>query len=105
MNTCQMCRFWTRNVEEEFSPDSAVFGTCASPKLAYGRTSGRKQTVDYAIYPADRSGPPGERQKWVHDMPVSQCTDMLLYQDYSSYDAMLETGENFGCIHWEAAAT
>ena len=104
MNTCQKCRYWTRNVESEFGSDSAIFGTCANPKLAYGRTNGEEQTVDYALHPVGLPRFPGEYRGWVEGASILQCADMLLYEDYSGYDAVLQTGEDFGCIHWEMAA-
>ncbi len=92
MNTCQHCRYWRRNHESEWGGDSTLFGDCVCSKLAYGG-AGRGQ-VWYRITT--------ENPDTTQEIPDKQATDMLLYEDYSSYMAGIQTGQDFGCIHWKA---
>ena len=92
MNTCQHCRHWRRNHESEWGGESVLFGDCVCPKLAYGGAGGGQ--VRYRITT--------ENPDTTQEIPDKQATDMLLYEDYSSYMAGIQTGQDFGCIHWKA---
>ena len=103
--TCRRCRFWQRNEESEWSSYSSVFGLCGCARLAYGRTNGRKGTGSFAIKTdaafSDDEYPHGHGRQWAKDVSVGDLADMLLYEDHSGYAAELQTGRDFGCIHWE----
>ena len=74
MQKCQTCRFWTRHDHYEL-----LFGSCSCPKFIYRYAGGR----------SDVENPPN---------------DALLYEDGECDRAGFNTGESFGCIHWEAGA-
>lgn len=42
-------------------------------------------------------------EKLQYDYSTAETTeyDKLFYQDSESYQALLEVGEEFGCIHWK----
>ena len=79
--TCKNCRWWKRgeNIRytgEYMDPDRkrvvtpSTHGKCDSDKFVY---AGRENDSE---------------------------TDSLWYEDYESYAAGFDTGEDFGCIHW-----
>lgn len=68
---CQNCKYWSRNVDDLEFKDER-FGEC-------------KKTVDIS-------------DKGIQtDLPDNIATS----SDYDSYKSNLETGQNFGCIHFE----
>ena len=75
MNVCGTCKHWTLVTNEyEHIPD--FVGECGSEKF-----------VDCSCdYP----------------MEIGTPHDGVGYSDKDSYSAMLRTGKDFGCIHWEA---
>lgn len=84
---CKDCKYFKRfdnkKRYEEYRWEK--YGTCQSKKFLYGLT--HKEFVD------------------VLDDIIPEIslldTDLLLYNDYDSYNAEFEVGENFGCIHFE----
>ena len=74
--TCQHCRHWKRIPPYHRDDTVKLFGICASPKF-----------VDE--YP---EGAP----------PDNYTSDMLRYFGSYDYPGIFSTGQDFGCIHWEA---
>lgn len=101
--TCGTCAWWRRHEEDDdrWSPESRLFGDCECPRLAYGHVS-RNDDNRAIVWSAVRPPPNKRSEQAYREDPVETCTDMLLYEDYSSYAATLETGQDFGCIHWRA---
>lgn len=61
---------------------------------AYNENDGR-DVIGYGIC---------ENPKFVYDCAScmhNKTKDMLLYMDYEGYEASVEMGEEFGCIHFE----
>lgn len=75
MGKCQTCRFWQRHDYRA----GLLFGSCSCPKFIYPYENGRSGVEN----------PPN---------------DALIYEDGECDRAGFETGEGFGCIHWEAGA-
>jgi hypothetical protein len=69
---CKDCKHWDRNKEVG---ENKKFGSCGSEKFEDNSNRGfySKEFAD----------------------------DMFVYSDYESYAANFETGENFGCVHFE----
>ena len=74
---CKNCKYWARHNANYYNDK---FGRCNNgKKFRYG-------------------------DAWdICDNKSNACkkNDELYYEDYESYSADFETGENFGCIHWE----
>jgi hypothetical protein len=69
---CKTCKHWEHHPKR----DVEHYGACSNPNFIYGT----------AQYDRDR-----EKSKF----------NELFYWDSESWAAGFETGENFGCIHWE----
>jgi len=74
IGTCKECKWWERHIEEY---ENLNYGKCSCLKFAY-------KFSDYS---------PRNQE--------SDIKDMLVYGDDEGYHADFETGEDFGCIHWE----
>lgn len=72
---CKNCKYWKRDCDLE------CYGTCDNPSFEY------ESAYCY------------ERHKKEQDKPILK--NKLFYMDYESYSAGFETGEEFGCIHFE----
>lgn len=68
---CKNCKFWERNKGYFANVNGKQNGTCSCNKLYY------------------------------RDGHTKEESDTLVYCDHEEYDAWLNTGENFGCIHFE----
>ena len=68
---CSNCSHWTREEESAFPEGKKYMGGCESLKFIY-------------------TGEGGTAEK-----------DGVEYWDFDGYSAGFETGESFGCIHWE----
>jgi hypothetical protein len=79
---CSNCKYWKRQVPTPNHIPDEGFGDCSNPKFIYGKS-------DTIYYPFDRT------------LEQNYPVDALLYRDYENYMAWFETGENFGCIHFE----
>lgn len=70
---CKNCKYFIRNnIDNGWGNNK--YGSCNCDKFVYGGSY--------------------EKEK------VGQ-NDRLFYEDFESYSAGFEVGENFGCIHWE----
>ena len=101
MSTCQTCCYWKRNPpldEWDDAAPSPLFGDCGCPRVVYGDT--RQNVIYYAPKQVNEDYTYASRPR--SELPDSGNADMLLYQDYSSYAAALTTGQDFGCVHWQA---
>lgn len=86
MNKCKNCKFFKRN---DTSYKWNKYGECQSQKLLYGSSQSNETVEAYDDnYPYYK----GRTE-----------TDLLLYEDAEGYNAYLEVGEDFGCIHYEEA--
>ena len=82
MNTCKTCKHWKRNNDAEWylkanmeMPKSYLnFGECYCRKFVYGESTDKSEIYD---------------------------EDCLLYHDYEDWKAGFETGEDFGCLHYD----
>lgn len=79
MNRCKNCKYFERFKNWETNNEmirvivsNTKYGKCKSDKLQYGSSWDEKKE-----------------------------TDKLLYEDSDSYQAFLEVGEDFGCIHFK----
>ncbi len=71
-NQCKNCKYFERHTGEY---DNKQFGECCNKqKFVYGTSDDNKNGGN---------------------------NDILFYMDYEWYDASLEVGEDFGCIHFE----
>lgn len=94
IGTCQTCRYWARNKPPEHNwNESALFGHCSNPRLRYGEVES-----EIVILREDWNRPGTEYA----ELPAAEATSMLIYEDDEGYQAFLATGQDFGCIHWEA---
>ena len=84
MNRCKNCKYFKRH---NGAYDWNKYGECQSQKLLYG-ASQENETVK--VYDDNY---PYTKEKTE--------TDLLLYEDAEGYDAYLEVGEDFGCIHYK----
>jgi len=84
MNQCKNCKYFKRYTGEY---DNNNYGRCQSNKLQYGETT--KDGLE--VY--------DETDK-LHKI---QETDYLVYMDCEGYNAEIEVGQDFGCIHYEEA--
>lgn len=71
MNKCKNCKYFQRYNDER---SNNKYGLCKSNKFIYGDSS---------------------------DDNNKSKSDKLFYMDYEWYDASVEVGENFGCIHFK----
>ena len=74
IGTCAMCKYWERIPLNE-GFDSGLFGNCGSGKVT--------DIDDYDDSPTDF---------------------IVCSSNYGYGGANLETGQDFGCIHWESKA-
>lgn len=72
---CKNCKYYEKGEFAEF------YGECSNPRFEYETAS---------CY---------ERYKKEQKKPILK--DKLFYMDYEGYDASIEVGEEFGCIHFE----
>lgn len=86
MNQCKTCKFFKRH---DTSYEWNKYGECQSQKLLYG-ASQENETVE--VY----------TDEYPYNKKIAE-TDLLLYEDAEGYNAYLEVGEDFGCIHYEEA--
>lgn len=81
MNRCKTCKFFKRYTEKY---DNNNYGRCGSNKLLYAETT--KDGVEY----------------WNNGiMKTLKDTDLLLFMDAEGYQAEIEVGQDFGCIHYQ----
>ena len=71
MNKCKNCKYFQRNDDKN---SNNKYGECKSDKFIYGESS---------------------------DDNNESKSDKLFYMDYEWYNAFVEVGENFGCIHFK----
>jgi hypothetical protein len=72
MNTCQHCRYWERERPPSTRDTAPLFGYCLSPKM--------KDDI----------------------FEATAVSDMLLTPGKYGSAAAMKTGQDFGCIHWQA---
>ncbi len=77
MGKCGDCKYWKRREKDDYS----AWETPTDESMRYG----------------DCSSP-----KFVYEFNYTQDADELLYRDYEDYMAKVVTGQNFGCIHFDA---
>lgn len=73
MNKCKNCKYFQRN-DNEYSNNK--YGQCKSDKFIYG------DSFDD------------------NDDNNESKSNKLFYMDYEWYNAYIEVGENFGCVHF-----
>lgn len=83
MNQCKNCKYFKRYTREF---DNNNYGRCQSNKLLYA------STTEDGVENWDK----GERR-------ILKDTDLLLFMDADGYQAEIEVGQDFGCIHYEEA--
>lgn len=85
MNQCKNCKYFKRHTGEY---DNNNYGRCQSNKLLYA------ETTNDGVKNWDNKK--DERR-------ILKDTDLLLFMDAEDYDADVEVGQGFGCIHYEEA--
>jgi hypothetical protein len=81
---CKDCKFWQRNKETEYNKPDIRFGSCSNPHFVYGKKSYYGTTT----HKLNRS-------------TITISDDSLAYDDHEEWSASFDTGQNFGCIHFE----
>jgi hypothetical protein len=97
MNTCENCQYWKRNTLDDEDQDQEgdeafrrVHGEDAYKKM--------KDLEEKKFFFGSCSNP---KFVYVQGGIEEAVLDGLNYWDYESYYASFETGEKFGCIHFE----
>lgn len=85
MKLCKNCKYFKRNTGEH---DNNNYGRCLSNKLLYA------ETTEDGVKNWDKEK--DERH-------ILKDTDLLLFMDAEDYDADVEVGQDYGCIHYEEA--
>ena len=83
MNQCKNCKYFKRYTGEY---DNNNYGRCQSNKLLYA------ETIENEVYNMDTEK---DERRSLKD------TDLLLFMDAEGYNAEIEVGQDFGCIHYE----
>ncbi len=69
---CRNCKFWTKS-KYDIKPNEPLVGSCEGDVFVYVGNG----------------------------VPEDTNTTQVQYTDRESYDAIVETGADFGCNHWE----